>query len=102
MAPLYKPPTKVVSTSMPYLALVTSADPGWARGKFREVFYEFQGKNIIGFPYQSGPYNGLSGVYPVGQQQGGPDPLIAAAKAPTVGVSTPGLFAGTPDGKGWA
>lgn len=102
MANRYSPPTRVVTTSTPYLALVTAADPQWASQKFREVFYEFTGHAIIGFPYACGPYDGLSGTYPVGQARGAPDPLIAAAKAPTAGCPTPGLYQGTDDGKGWA
>jgi hypothetical protein len=102
MAPLYKPPTKVASTQMPYLALVTSADPQFERMKHRETEYEFQGQVFVANPYVRGAYNSNSGVYPVGQPFGGQDPLVLAAKAPTVGNSTPGLYEGTPDGKGWA
>lgn len=92
---LYKPPTRVVTTQMPYLALVTSADPDWARGKFREIEYPATngGSNLIANPYNRGSFNSNSGVYPVGQQFGGQDPLVVAARP---------MFSGTPDGKGWA
>lgn len=100
---LYKPPTRVSSTSMPYLALVTAADPGFQRAKHREVEYETSGgKVFFGDPTTRGSANSHSGVYPVGQPFGADDPLVTAAKAPTVGNATPGLYSGTDDGKGWA
>lgn len=76
----YRPPTRVSTTETPFLALITSADPGWARGKFREVEYEFQGKNFYANPYTRGSFNSHSGIYPVGQQFGGLDPLVVAAR----------------------
>jgi hypothetical protein len=100
---LYKPNTRVATTQMPYLALVSSADPEFQRRKHREVEYEWaSGKVSIADPYVRGAYNRNSGVYPVGQQQGRLDPLVLAALGPTVGCPTPGLYQGTPDGKGWA
>jgi hypothetical protein len=101
-APLYKPPTRVSSTQMPYLALVTSADPDWARLKRREIEYDFQRRNFFGDPTVRGANNNHSGVFPVGQPFGADDSLVLAAKAPTVGCPTPGLYQGTADGKGWA
>jgi hypothetical protein len=102
MASLYKPNIRVATTQMPYLALVSSADPEFQRRKHREVEYEFQGQVFVANPYVRGAYNNHSGTYAVGQPFGADDPLVLAAKAPTVGNSTPGLYQGTPDGKGWA
>ena len=90
---LYKPNTKVTSTSMPYLALVTAADPQFERLKHREVEYEFQGRVMVADSYVRGANNSNSGIYPVGQPYGGLDPLVVAARP---------MFSGTPDGKGWA
>lgn len=57
MAPLYKPPTKVVTVQMSYAALVQRADPEFNRRKFREEeLYGFQGKYFYGNPYVRGPY----------------------------------------------
>lgn len=97
----YSPPTRVVSTETPFLSLVTSVDPYWARGKFYEREYEFTGRVVYFNPYVSGAYGRRTNTYPVGAQQGGLDPLIIAALAPTVGNPVPGLYSGTPDGKGW-
>jgi len=100
---MYKPPTKVVTTETPWLAMVTRADPEFARQKFREVFYErSDGKVFIENPYQQGPYSRKGNVYPVGQPYGALDPLIQAALAPTAGNSSPGLYEGIDDGEGWA
>ena len=56
-APLYKPPIGVTTVSIPYQAIVTRADPNWARYKFREIEYEFSGKVFIANPYKRGPYD---------------------------------------------
>lgn len=98
----YSPPTRVTTREQPFLALVTAVDPYWASGKFYEREYEFSGRVIYANPYQVGAYNRRTNTYAVGSQNGGLDPLITAALAPTVGVATPGLFQGVPDGKGWA
>lgn len=90
---LYKPPIRVSTTEMPYLALVTSADPQFERRKHREVEYEWaSGKVSLADPYSRGSFNSNSNVYPCGQQFGGLDPLVVAARP---------LFSGTPTG-GWA
>jgi hypothetical protein len=102
MAPRYQPPTRVTTVQMPYLSLVTAADPDWSRRKFWDVEYEMSNKPLYANPYTRGAYNDFSNVYPVGQPYGGLDAVKIAAKAPTAGVPTPGLFVGTPDGKGWA
>ena len=101
---LYRPPTTVTTCEQPYLALVSRADPNWQRYKYREVFYVFDhARAFIENPYQQGAYDGgRTNSYPVGTQYGGLDPVVQAAKAPTAGVPTPGLFVGTADGKGWA
>jgi hypothetical protein len=101
-SPLYKPPTKVRSSEVPYLALVTQFDPDFERKKHREVEYEFQGRVFVADPYKRGAYDRLSNVYAVGQPYGGLDAAITANLAPTVGNASPGLYQGTPDGKGWA
>lgn len=102
MAPLYKPPTTVTTLQMPYLALVTRADPEFEKRKHREVEYEFAGKVFLADPYKRGAYDRQTNTYPVGQPNGGLDPLVQAALAPTVGNTVPGLYQGTADGKGWA
>lgn len=102
MAPLYKPPTRVVTSPVPYLSLVNQVDPGWARAKYWQIEYAFEGHVLSANPYQRGAYNRLSNDYPVGQQYGGPDPLIIDNLEPTVGNEVPGLYEGIPDGKGWA
>jgi hypothetical protein len=103
MAPLYKPPTNVTTCAQPFLALVTRADPSFQKYKYREVVWEFDHRVFIENPYQQGIYDGgRSNVYPVGAQYGGLDPLIQAARAPTVGNEVPGLYEAVPDGKGWA
>lgn len=98
----YQPATRVVTLQMPYLALVTRADPEFERRKHREVEYEFAGRNFLADPYRRGAYDRLSNSYPVGQAQGGLDPLVTAALTTTVGNASPGLYSGTSDGKGWA
>ncbi len=100
-APLYRPATRVVTTSVPYLALVTQADPMFERDKHNQVEYEFQGRAFRADPYVRGAYNRLSNVYAVGQPMGALDPAIQAALAPTVGNPVPGLYVGVATG-GWA
>ena len=102
MAPLYKPPTAVVTSQTPFLALVTQADPSWQRGKFYEVEYQFSNRAVMFDPYIAGAYGRRTNTYPVGAQYGGPDPNIVDNLAPTVGNEVPGLYEGVPDGKGWA
>lgn len=103
MAPLYKPPTKVVSTEIPYLAMVTQSDPDFERRKHREVEYAASSGKVfsVADPYNRGAYNRRSNIYPVGQPYGGLDPAIQAGLAPTVGNPVPGLYKGVPTG-GWA
>lgn len=91
--PRYSPATRVSTTQMPYLALVTAADPGFERSKHRETEYEFQGRVFVGDPSVRGSANSNSGVYAVGQPFGAQDPLVVAARP---------LLSGTDDGKGWA
>ena len=54
---VYNPPTKVSTLEMPYLAMVTRADPDWARLKHREIEYEFQGRVFRADPAVRGAYN---------------------------------------------
>ena len=91
--PTYQPPTRVTTKSFAYIALVTQADPNWARDKHWDVEYEFQGKRLYANPYNRGIYNSNSNIYPVGLPYGGLDPAVVAARP---------MFSGTPDGKGWA
>jgi hypothetical protein len=98
---LYKPFTAVSTIEQPFLSLITRADPGWARGKYWDVEYEFSNKPYFSNPYQRGSFNRLSNVYPVGQWQGGPDPLVIENLEPTVGNPVPGLYEGVATG-GWA
>lgn len=98
---LYRPPTRVVTIEMPYLALVSQADPDFERRKHREVEYEFNGRAFLADPYIRGAYDRLSNSYAVGQPYGAPDAAISAALAPTVGNTSPGLYQGVPTGP-WA
>lgn len=100
--PVYRPPTRVVTTQIPYLALVTQADPDFERRKHREAEYEFSGRAFLADPYQRGAYNRRDNTYAVGQPYGGLDPLVAAALEPTIGNEVPGLYIGVDDGMGWA
>ena len=95
---LYNPPTKGTTIEMPFLALVTRADPEFERRKYREVEYEFSGRFFLANPYQRGLFNRLSNVYPVGQPYGTLDTLIEENLQPTVGNSTPGLYEGVVTG----
>lgn len=106
MAPLYRPPTKVVTTEIPYLAMVTQADPEFERNKHRESQrWQFRlsggGPHYVD-PQTQGAYNRRDNSYAVGQPYGGLDPLIEAALAPTVGNTVPGLYQGVDDDNGWA
>lgn len=92
MAPLYKPPTKVATSEVPYLALVTQFDPDFERRKHREVEYEFEGRVFLADPYVRGAYNVHDNVYPVGQPYGADDPEVVANKP---------LYSGVPTGS-WA
>ncbi len=102
MAPLYKPPTAVQTRETPLLSVITAIDPGFNRAKYYEPEYRFDNRVSYANPYQRGAYNRLSNDYPVGQQYGGPDPLVIDNLEPTVGNDVPGLYEGIPDGKGWA
>jgi len=55
-APLYKPPTRVTTIQIPFLAIVNRADPDRERFKHRDIEYEFSGKNKVSDPYVTGPY----------------------------------------------
>lgn len=100
-APLYKPATRVSTTEVPYLALVTQYDPDFERRKHREVEYQFAGRVFLGDPYVRGLYNRLSNIYPVGQPYGGLDQAIIDNLEPTVGNDVPGIYMGIATG-GWA
>lgn len=53
----YNPPVKVVTSEVPFLALVVRDDASWARLKFNEVEYEFSGRTFRANPYVRGAYN---------------------------------------------
>lgn len=100
-APLYRPATRVVTVEMPFLALVSQADPSFQTRKHREVEYDYPKHYFVADPYVRGLYNRRSNVYSVGQPYGGLDSAIEAALAPTVGNAVPGLYEGVETG-GWA
>jgi len=54
---LYKPPTKVTTVQIPFVALVAQIDPSWNRFKHYEIQYEFTRRNFFADPYHTGPYN---------------------------------------------
>lgn len=59
MAPLYKPPTKVTTIQIPFLAMVNRADPDRERTKHREPqFFEFShGKVFYADPFHVGSFS---------------------------------------------
>lgn len=102
-SPLYKPPTKVRSSEVPYLALVAQFDPDFERRKYREPYFETGiGRQFFHNPSTTGAYNRRSNVYAVGSPYGALDAAITANLAPTVGNASPGLYQGVDDGEGWA
>lgn len=84
---MYKPPTRVVTRSVPYQALVTEVDPSWAFFKYREPEYlhGIAPRRAFINPETYGAYNRRSNVYPVGAQQGSPDPALAALSVANIG-----------------
>lgn len=56
--PLYKPPTRIATIQIPFLALVSRADPNWSRYKHNELQYQFQRREFYGDPYKLGAYSG--------------------------------------------
>lgn len=58
---LYKPPTKVTTVQVPWLAMVHKADPDFERRKHREPEYapwwSGQGRPFFADPYKLGAYN---------------------------------------------
>lgn len=104
----YLPPTRVVTTETPFVALVTQADPAWSRDKYWYITYETSKRYFWDNPQTVGAYNRRSNVYNVGQQFGGLDPLVEAALAPSyvgeneyVANEVPGLYEGVATGS-WA
>ena len=89
---LYNPPTRVSTKQFAYIALVTQADPNWARDKYWAEEYRFQNKSLFANPYNRGIYNSYSNIYPVGLPYGGLDNAVVNARP---------LFSGTPTGS-WA
>jgi len=58
MAPVYRPPTKVTTIEIPFLAIVTQIDPSFNRYKHYELQYEFTRRVFFADPYKTGPYSG--------------------------------------------
>lgn len=87
-APLYRPPTRVVTTERPYLALVTFVDPEFERKKHREVEYAFEGRVFVADPSVRGIYNSYSNTYAVGQPYGALDAVVVANRPLYSGVPT--------------
>jgi hypothetical protein len=52
----YRPPTKVVSNTIPIETIVARADPDFERETRREPFYEFDRRTFYGNNATSGPY----------------------------------------------
>lgn len=67
--PLYKPPTKVTTISVPWLSVVTRVDPNWGRDRHREVQYEMTNRRWFVNQDQDGAYS----QYTVLWQQGLPN-----------------------------
>lgn len=101
--PLYRPPVKPATRTIPLLALIAQVDPDFSQRKARELEY-YENSSLrprMVSPNTRGPYNDHSNVYAVGQQFGGQDTEKVAAKAPTVGNEVPGLYEGVATGS-WA
>jgi hypothetical protein len=79
-----------VTTQVPFTALVTQADPAWNTRKHREVEYAFEKRVMIADPYIRGAYNSWDNEYPVGQQYGTIDPLLAPLAAFNLGTGSVG------------
>jgi hypothetical protein len=52
----YRPPTKVVSISIPLKTIVVRADPDFERMTRRETFYEFTSRTFYGNNATAGAY----------------------------------------------
>ena len=66
---LYKPPTKVRTIEIPWLAIVTRSDPNWARDRHHEIQYSFTNRNFYADTDEDGPYSPYSTLW----QQGLPN-----------------------------
>lgn len=55
--PLYKPPIKGSTLTMPWLSLVHKADPDFERAKHRQVEYVFDNRVFVADPLHRGAYN---------------------------------------------
>ena len=53
----YRPPTNGTLLEVPWLSLVTRADPNWARDRHHEIQYAFTGRTFYCDPDVDGPYN---------------------------------------------
>lgn len=56
---VYKPPTKVVTLQIPWLAMILRADPNWARQKASEPEYEFSRRTFYCNNDVQGAYSGV-------------------------------------------
>lgn len=101
--PLYRPPVKPATRTIPLLALIGQVDPDFMQSKAREPEY-YEGSSLrprMVSPNTRGAYNRRSNTYAVGQPYGALDTAIEAALAPTVGNEVPGLYEGVATGS-WA
>lgn len=90
---VYRPPVRVVTRTYSLLSLVNEVDQDHERFKHREIEYPFSHRVFLADPYVRGAYNAHANAYPVGAQFGDDDPRITGNRP---------LYAGVPDGKGWA
>jgi len=67
--PRYFPPTRVVTLQTPFLAIVTRADPDWARARHYEPQFEFTGRTFYVNQDIDGAYSPFSTLW----QQGVPN-----------------------------
>lgn len=81
--PLYRPPTRVVTSEIPWLSVVTRIDPNWAHDRHYEIQYQFTNRNKYCNPDQDGPYS----PYRVLWQQGLPNLLTPPTDPPAPGGS---------------
>jgi hypothetical protein len=67
--PKYSPPTRVTTRELPWISLVTRADPAWGRERHYEIQYETTGRNFYANTDVDGPYSPFSSIW----QQGLPN-----------------------------
>lgn len=65
--PRYLPPTRVSTIELPWLSMVTRADPYWSRDRHHEIEYVFTNKVVYCNPDTTGAYNDWSSAWQQGQ-----------------------------------